>query len=395
MVRNSRTLLTLAAAACWMPATPAQDMPHAAGGPMPGGMGMPYGSPGMGMPGGDPGMGSAPTGYGGPQGTDWGAALGNYYQGGPAPVHGRFPTSDPFGPQRMAMPSLGLEREHAGGTMRNEILRPDSETLGIRLDSSYTLIREIELGGYFSERQEIAVLGGTLLPFQAPGWLVGFRGAATINGNGSDTVNLVGASTDTFLSTRYKHSYYKLGFLMDYTSKNQMFGGTFAALTRLPLIGNMTFDGAFSSGSGSDDNRLPLDPLTGRRTRVEVARSNFQMRVGKYVTNWYQTGLSASVTNFTNVNDQSQYGVWANWFHGGKTIGWDVAGGRGGLRGYVTLGLNWGGGKNIDLHPIDTGYDNPIDTVSWATRAPRRDPTIQLRSSNTGDPLPAVVTVTR
>ncbi len=353
---------------------------------------MPMGGPGMGGPGGPP--------QGMP--TDLGATLGQYYQNGPgyspahgnAPAHGRFPT-DPFGPQRMAMPSLGIDHDHAGGTMRNEVVRPDSETIGIRLDSSYTLLREIELGTYLSEKQSVGTIGGTILPFQAPGWLIGFRGVAAYDGNNSVTTDLVGASTDTFWSTRYKHSYIKLGFLADYTSKAQTFGGTAALLTRLPVFGNITFDGAFSSGSGSDDIRGPVDLATGRFARVENNENRSQVRLGKYISNWYQTGVSATLTKYRVARDESQFGVWANWQHGGKTIGWDVAGGRGGIRGYMTLGLNWGGGRNIDLHPIDTGYDNPIDTVLWATRAPRRDPTIALRRTASGEAPPAVVPVTQ
>jgi hypothetical protein len=114
------------------------------------------------------------------------------------------------------------------------------------------------------------------------------------------------------------------------------------------------------------------------------------MRLGKFLSPYFQTGLSANWSNFNEAPNEWGAGVFANFYVGRLRISSDFTGGKGGVRGFVHLGFNWGGAENIDRHPIDSHYDVPIDAVSWVTTATPRDYTIKLRSTFTGPSPPQV-----
>ena len=312
--------------------------------------------------------------------------------GQPMPGPGRLPP-DPFAPQRMAMPMPAFNHEFAGGDMQNKSGRPDQPTLGIRLDDSYTFCREVEAGLYLSEHQSLWAAGATLLPFQSPCVIGGVRLAGVYNGNNSMMDDIIGASTDLWLGTRYKSNYFKLGYFVDWTEKFRKHGIEHSSLLNMPLIGNVTFDGSFGFGSGRDQFMGPRGEEIPSNRRIEIADSDCQIRLGKYLSSYFQTGFSTAWTNFRKANDENSFGAFANIFIGGTTVGLELTGGRGGLHGFVALGFNWGGAKNIDAHPIDSRYDNPIDTVSWVTRPTRRNITMRLRETLTGPGPDQVVPV--
>jgi hypothetical protein len=311
-------------------------------------------------------------------------------QGGEPTGPSRMPP-DPFGPQRLNMPMPERNADFAGGNQRNTNTRPDEKSLGIRLDTSYDFFREIEVGFYGSEHQNVSSAAISFLPIQTPCWVVGTRLGAAYNGNNGMDNDIGGATTDLFFGTRVGHAYLKLGYFCDWTSEFRKHGVAGSALAKFGPIGNLTFDGAFGFGSGNDRMTTQNDILLFRR--VEIAEMDGQVRVGKYLSTWFQTGLSYQWANFTHAEDEFSGGLFANWFVGRVTVSADVTGGTSGLRGYLVLGFNWGGGCNIDTHPIDPIFDNPIDTVSWVTRATRRDITMKLRETDTGVGPPQIVPV--
>jgi hypothetical protein len=335
----------------------------AAGGPM-----------GMGPPDGPMGMGGPPPGMGAP--------------GGPP---GRLPP-DPFGPQRLHMPIPSRNDDFAGGTEKNIDTRPDARGIGPRLDSSYTFFREWEVGYYGSEHQHVTAAAISWLPIQTPCWVVGARTGLSWNFNTGVADDMIGATTDLFWGTRFGHTYFKIGYFCDWTSDFRKHGIESSILTKLGPLGNVTFDGAFGFGAG-DDIFESRHPLTNLARRTEIARDDFQIRVGKFLSPYFQTGLSGAWTNFATSENEFSGGLFANWFVGRTTLSVDLTGGTSGLRGYLVCGFNWGGGANIDAHPIDPYFDNPIDTTSWVTRATRRDITMKLRESETGFGPPQILPV--
>jgi hypothetical protein len=380
--RTFAALLVLAGGVAAADAQPPQGPPAGYMGGAPNSMApSPTGDP-MGMP----SRGGYGAGYGaGPAAHE---ALYNQYSqgmqgmhGGPATEPGRMPP-DPFGPQRLHMPLPSRNSDFAGGSSLNVPSDPAQKSLGIRLDTSYTFFREFEVGYYGSEHQHVQAAALSFLPIQTPCWVVGARFGLGYNGNTGVNEDIVGATSDLFWGARIGHSYLKVGYFCDWTSEYRKHGVSGSLLTKLGPLGNFTFDGAFGYGAGSDEFINPTN--IGLFRRVEIAERDTQIRVGKFLSSYFQTGLSGAWTNYRTAEDEYSGGLFANWFIGRVTVSADVTGGTSGLRGYLVLGFNWGGGANIDAHPIDPAYSNPIDTTSWVTRATRRDITMKLRETNTG-----------
>jgi hypothetical protein len=344
-------------------------------------------------------VGAAPhLGVGVAAGTTADSLYNHYTQGagqmqgwpGMAPTAGpgKLPP-DPFAPQRMQMPIPNRNDDFAGGSSYNMHTRPDEKTIGPRLDSSYKFFREFELAGYLSEYQQLGMFGGTFLPFQSPGWLIGIRGGGVYNGNAGLTDDIMGATVDAFMATRIRATYLKLGYFVDWTEEHRHWGISHSMLTKLGPLGNVTLDAAIGFGAGKDEFTT-LEPATGRFRRVEIADQDTEIRIGKFVSAYFQCGFTGEWTNYARARDEFSYGAFANWFLGGATLSVDLSGGSSGLRGWAGVGFNWGGGANIDRHPIDVHYAPSIDTISWVTRPTRRDITMQLRETPTG-PGPAQI----
>jgi len=345
----------------------------------------PLGAP-MGMPsaGGWAGEPAGAYGLGGPAPQE---ALYNYYtNGSQAPMPpGRLPP-DPFGPQRLHMPLPERNDDFAGGNEKNIHTRPDERSIGPRLDSSYTFFREAEFGLYGSEYQYVGAAALSFLPVQTPCWVVGTRLGVTYNNNTSVDDADIGMTSDIFWGTRFGHTYFKIGYFFDGYHDFRKHGVEGSILTKLGPLGNMTFDGAFGYGIGKDV--FPTQNGLGIFQRAEVEDFDAQIRIGKFLSPYLQVGLSGDWTSFRVADNEFSGGLFANWYVGRATLSADLTGGTGGLRGYLVLGINWGGAANIDSHPIDPYFDNPIDTISWVTRATRRDITLKVRETDSGSGPP-------
>ena len=260
-------------------------------------------------------------------------------------------------------------------------------TVGIRLDTSFGLFREAESGVYASEHQHVGAAGGTILPFQCPCIVTGVRALGVWTENLSMIDDAEALSLDAFVGTRYKASYLKASAFWD-VQEDQFgkIGFGLGLLTRLPFIGNMTFDGAFAWGTGNDlVDRTVLGPVPFRRARlIEVCDTDIQLRVGKFLCPEFQTGFTLNQYAYESAFDEWGAGAFFAVHKGRFSATFDVTGGDEGLRGFLTGAISLG--KDPCRHPRDCHY-NGVDTVEWVTRTVRRDISIRLRDSFNG-PLP-------
>lgn len=292
-------------------------------------------------------------------------------------------TPDPNGPQRMQAPTPveGFGLDGAPKIAHNN--DPYPETIGPRLDTTWSVLAETSMGTYFSEHQFVAQGGATILPLQTPCYLVGLRAM----GNYADQMSMIdnpdySFTLDLFFASRYKESYFKLGSFWDNQDPYGKFGLEFSVLQVKPILGPFTVDAAFGWGMGSPTVTGPIVNL--RPRLVECELFEVQVRAGRFWTQNLQAGVTYHYYDFQFSNSENEFGAFANIYMGRTTLGLDVTGGDEGLRGFVTLGFTWG------CHPCDRARDcafGGIDTIGWLGRATNRDPSVRLRESQNG-PLP-------
>src|SRR5690606_10957318 len=145
----------------------------------------------------------------------------------------------------------------------------------------------------------IAGGGVTLLPIQAPCWILGVRAIGLYADNQTMTDDAPGASFDIYYGTRYKTVYLKFGALWDYHDEFQKIGATGSLLTKVPLLGVVTVDTAFGMGTGGPRIFPERDPIFNLRRRlVEVANYEHQIRIGKFFTENVQFGFTSNYLEF-------------------------------------------------------------------------------------------------
>lgn len=292
---------------------------------------------------------------------------------------------DPTGPERMQLPTPAEGFGYYGAPHEALNTNPAPKTMGIRLDTSYTLLRSIDAGVFLSEHQDIFAGGFTLLPYQTPCFVVGTRVLGDFVDNLSMTNDTGGFSADIFLGTRYKTTYWKFGAFYDWQDELGKVGGTCSLLTKAPIFGFLTFDTAFAAGVGPDDVGPTREPFFGvRPRRVEAADYDMQLRVGKFITPNLQIGATGNYYQFEYTKEERGAGAFANIYCGRVQFGFDVTGGDEGLRGFCTVSIAWG--AHPSEHPQDCRFI-PLDTVAWVTSPTMRDISVRLRDSFTG-PLP-------
>lgn len=287
---------------------------------------------------------------------------------------------DPNGLARFQMPTPTPGYNYAGVSSIGYNTDPFPETTGIRLDTTYGLVRSMDLGTYFSEHQFVGAGGFTVLPFQNPGAVIGVRMLGDYVDNESMVPDVGGFSLDLFGGTRYKATYLKLGVLWDFQDRYQKVGPEFSALTHVPLLGTLTLDSAFGFGIGAVTITPPINPVNFRFRAVRVADLDTQVRVGRFMNRNVQLGATANYYQYDQTPDEWGAGGFCNLYLGQFIIGGDVSGGSEGLRGFVTFSTGWG--KSPCDRPQD--WRVPVDTMAWVTRAPERDVQVKLRESFTG-----------
>jgi hypothetical protein len=290
---------------------------------------------------------------------------------------------DPWGPQRFRLPTYINDHGYYGAPAVAHNTRPDPHTLGIRLDTSYGLLREITGAEYLSEHQNLSAGSVTILPYQSPCFLLGFRAMGGYADNHSVTDDSETLTLDLYAGTRYKSLYFKTGAFWDTQDHFGKVGLTFSAMSNLPILGVWTVDSAFAFGSGADQFSMPNVAFMSRR--VETADLDAQIRLGRYLTPCLQLGCTGNYSTYDFLNEEWGAGAFCNLTFGRLRITLDVTGGDEGLRGFTSFA--WSFGKRGCDHPQDCRY-GAIDTVSWVSRVADRDPSIRLRESFTGPFLP-------
>lgn len=290
---------------------------------------------------------------------------------------------DPWGPERMPLPTYINSTHHYGDDNIAYNTRPDPETLGIRLDCSYGLLREVTGGEYLSEHQNLSAGTVTILPYQSPCFLLGFRALGGYADNHAVAPDSEALSLELFAGTRYKSTYFKYGAFWDTESHFGKVGLAFSAMTSLPVVGVWTVDTAWGFGSGNDKLFTPSVMLASRR--AEVSDLDCQIRVGRFMSRCVQLGVTGNYSTYEFTDEESGAGAFVNFYLGRLRIGLDVTGGDEGLRGYTMMGFSFG--KKPCEHPQDCRYGD-IDTVSWISRGTDRDYLIRIRESYTGPFIP-------
>lgn len=311
------------------------------------------------------------------------AAPGAPYPGGMAPPGPpelpRLPP-DMLGPQRFQMPTPAQGFGYAGVPNTNWNTRPNLRGPGVRLDTSYYFVREIEYGSFLSEHIWANQFGVTVLPFQSPNFIVGLR----VMGGHHDNLSIAAASPavdmDLYFATRYNSTFFKIGYFIDSQEDYGKQGVSGGILSDVPLLGNMTFEGAFAYGFGSDRVGRDFNLVTRRFQLTEVADLDMQIRIGKFLTPEIQAGITGNYLTYNKHEEEWGAGLFCNVTMGFVNVGVDLTGGREGLRGFLTLGYSWGSGPAE--HPRDLYL--PVDTVAWSTRAPRRDLALRIRETFNG-----------
>ena len=260
-------------------------------------------------------------------------------------------------------------------------------TIGIRLDKSYDLVREVETGVYLSESQHVFNGGVTILPYQSPCWIMGMRllGGYVTNASIEDDTGAL--SIDLWGGTRYKSLYVKSGGFWDGQESWGKAGFTASFLFDPLFMDNMVIETAFGYGYGGPEIGPEVNfDTTGRFKVVDEPDLDMQVRFGSYLSQFVEAGISLHHIRYDRTYDEFNTGGYFNFYMGETRLGIDFTGGDTGPRGYVTLAYNWGGPKWQNLR--DCNYQN-VDTVAWLTRHTMRDVTVQLREDDGGPfPLP-------
>lgn len=294
---------------------------------------------------------------------------------------------DPWGRQRLEMPTPVEGFGFAGQSSEGLNTSPDAKTMGIRLDTSYGLVRSLDIGGYYSEHQYVGAAGATILPFQTPCYVVGSR----VLGGYTDQASMIAdsgvLSVDLFFGTRYKTTYFKVGSFWDWQVDMGKVGLSFSMLGKAPILGYLTADTAFAFGTGDNQIGPEREVYFGvLPRRVESADFDMQIRVGKFLNERFQVGATGNYYEFEFAWQEWGAGAFANIYLGRVRFGLDVTGGDEGLRGYTTMAIGWGAPR--EERPQDCRFI-PIDTVAWVTRVTDRDISVRLRESFTGRLPPA------
>lgn len=240
-----------------------------------------------------------------------------------------------------------------------------SSTTGIRLDTSYRLVRETSGFSTINEEQVVSGGGVTILPYQSPCVIAGFRCLGEYVHHRTTSLDDGGLALDGYLGTRYKTLYLKGGLFWDRQRAHERVGATVGALTTFPCLGNLSIDAAFG-----------FDPKGDVLTNLEVTDNDLQLRIGTFVTPHLQVGGTGRLLEFSRSRDEYGTGMFMNLYHGRWILGVDVTGGEEGARGFVHLAFSWG--PHPANHPRDVEFDG-IDTVGWLTRAVDRDLAIPIR----------------
>lgn len=294
---------------------------------------------------------------------------------------------DPKGPRRMELPTPVEGFGLAGAPKGALNTSPDPLTMGIRLDTSFPLLRSLDVGGFYSEHQDVGAFGLTLLPIQTPCWIVGTRLLGTRIENLSMLGDSNGLSIDSYVGSRYKMTYFKVGSFWDWQDAFGKIGLSASVLTKVPILGFLTTDSAFAWGLGDPRFGPTRDLFFGVNPR-RVANADFdmQIRVGKFFTENLQIGGTGNYYEFEFNYQEWSAGGFANIYWGRFRFGLEVTGGDEGLRGFSTLSVNWGPAR--ENRPQDCRFI-PVDTVAWVTRATDRDISVRNRESFTGVLPPA------
>lgn len=296
---------------------------------------------------------------------------------------------DPWGRQRLELPTPVAGHGFAGQSPLGLNTSPDAKTMGIRLDTTYGLIRSIDIGGYYSEHQHLGAVGGTILPFQSPCCVIGTRVLGAYTDQLSMVADTGALSVDLFWGTRYKTTYLKVGPFWDWQIDVGKVGVAFSMLAKAPIIEFITVDSAFGFGVGDNLIGPETDPYFGiYPRRVESADFDMQIRVGTFLSERVQVGVTGNYYDYEFNYHEWGAGAFANIYVGRVRFGLDVTGGDEGLRGYTTMSFGWGASRTD--RPQDCRFI-PVDTVAWVTRATDRDISVRLRETFTGNPPPAPV----
>lgn len=301
-------------------------------------------------------------------------------EGGPTQPF--FP-KDVYGNQ-MGMPTPTSQADYNGPLYCQNDGRPDNRA-GIRLDKAYGLIRDTEFNFYGSEQQYATAAGGTILPYQSPCLMVGWRGLGVWWDNNGNFRDLSGFSSDLFVGTRYKGFYSKVGGFWDWMDEFQKGGLEYSCLTDLGPIRNVTCDFAVGWSNQTDQYTSAFGNIPSRFQRIQMPDEDYQLRIGKYFTTYCQAGYSGSYFTYRNTEDENYHGAFANFYVWRMLLSLDLRGGTQGLRGFASIGLNWG--AKYSCRPIDCNHGG-VDTLTWLSAPTVRDISIPLRSSFTGPLVP-------
>lgn len=286
---------------------------------------------------------------------------------------------------RMQSPTPMPMHGYAGQSNVNLSTDPANATTGIRLDTAFGVVRDVETAVYLSEHQSSTLTGMTVLPFQTPCWVFGVRGMGGYVDNESMTSDGVAYSIDAFAGTRYKKLYHKIGWFIDSYNDWNKIGLAYSAMTELPILGVTTVDTAFGFRSSNDQFKPGIfQPSTFNTLRIEQAQTDYQFRVGHFWCEQVQTGITGNFYSWEYNDDEWGAGAFANLYLGRLRVSGDVTGGTEGLRGYVKLALSFG--ANAADRPRDCRVPG-VDAVGWVSRATDRDQSVRLRESLTG-PIP-------
>lgn len=294
-----------------------------------------------------------------------------HFQPGPAYAPA---SNDPWGPQRMETPTPVANSEFAGSGCIDRAQSPDSATMGIRLDTTYTFVRETMAGVYTGEHQAVYAAGATILPLQTPCVIFGIRGLGTYADNMSITKDTEGATADFFFGTRYKRTYLKAGGFWDWQQHWGKAGATASVMTYFPLLHVVTADFNYAYGNGT----MVYGPNTATGYR-QVLNADYtgELRLGKFFCRELQAGFTGRYLDYNGkIRGELSFGAFANVYLWRMILGTDLTGGDEGLRGYATVSFGWGCAPS--RHPQDARLA-PVDTVSWITRPTDRDISVQLR----------------
>jgi hypothetical protein len=309
------------------------------------------------------------------------APIFNYYAKGGEKFLPNFKPADPYGPARMQMPTPVRGHDFHGTPDLATSTRPDTKTIGLRLDDTYGLFRSIDTGLFMSEYQTDYLGGFTIMPLQTPCYLVGLRAMFGEEDNMSVRPDATALSFDLYAGTRYKALYSKFGVNWDHKENYGKTGLSVGFLFAAPIIHNMTIEGSFSKGYGGDI----VGPERGeffRLRRVEVADIDWQTRIGTFLTPELQMGAVYNYNDWDFADPEYSAGLFANYFAGRNKFGMEISGGDEGLRGFLTWSYSFGTKRSEQ--PTDCNIPG-VPVLDWISRPVDRDLSVRSRYSWTGN----------